>query len=156
MKQVILYTDGGCTKNPGGIGAYAAILIYKNKEKILTESFRSTTSNRMELLAVVSALKALKEPCEVTLYSDSDYVIGMIKRKSYINLREKAKNKDLWIEYKAVSKDHKIIPIWVRGHSGVEHNERCDYFATKQMAQKIHNVDIGYENREVQKNITFS
>ncbi|WP_457560350.1 ribonuclease HI [Caminibacter sp.] len=134
MKKVEIFTDGSSLGNPGP-GGWCAILRYKDKEKILRGNEKHTTNNRMELTAVIEALKALKFPCEVDLYSDSTYVLkgisewleGWIK-KDFKNV----KNPDLWKEYVKVSKNHKINVNWIRGHSGHKENEICDKIAKEE------------------------
>ena len=138
MKKIEIFTDGSCLGNPGD-GGWCAILRYKGHEKILRGGERETTNNRMELLAVIKALEALKEPCEIELYSDSTYVLkglnewleGWIKKDF-----KKVKNVDLWKKYIEVSKPHKIHINWVKGHSGHKENEICDKIA-KEEATKL-------------------
>jgi len=138
LKQIDIFTDGSCLGNPGS-GGWCAILRYKGHEKILSGAEKNTTNNRMELLAVIKALEALKEPCEINLYSDSTYVLkglnewldGWIKKDF-----KKVKNVDLWKKYIEVSKPHKIHVNWVKGHSGHKENEICDTIA-KEEAMKI-------------------
>lgn len=138
MKKVNLFSDGSALGNPGP-GGYCTILKYKDKEKIIKGSEPLTTNNKMELRAVIEGLKSLKEPCEVTIYSDSNYVVKSINewldswiKKSFKNV----KNVDLWKEYIKVSSPHKIKAIWVRGHSGHIENERCDKIA-KNEAKRV-------------------
>ena len=141
MKKIDIFTDGSCLGNPGA-GGWCAILRYKGHEKILKGGEKQTTNNRMELLAVIKALEALKEPCEIDLYSDSTYVLkglnewleGWIKKDF-----KKVKNVDLWKKYLDVSKKHKININWVKGHSGHTENEICDKIA-KEEAQKLQGV----------------
>ena len=131
MKQVTIFCDGSSLGNPGP-GGYGVILRYGNKEKELTGGDPMTTNNRMELMAVIEGLKALKEPCDVTIYSDSSYVVnginewleGWVKRNF-----KKVKNPELWRVYIEVAKPHKIKAIWVKGHNGHPENERCDELA---------------------------
>jgi ribonuclease HI len=131
LKQITLFSDGSALGNPGP-GGYGTILRYNNSERIISGGEMHTTNNRMELRGVIEGLKALKEPCEVEVISDSSYVIkginewleGWIKRDF-----KKVKNPDLWQEYIEVSAPHKILGIWVRGHDGHEENERCDDIA---------------------------
>jgi len=131
MKKITLFSDGSALGNPGP-GGYGVILRFGDKEKELSGSEAYTTNNRMELLGAIEGLKALKEPCEVDIVSDSSYVVkginewleGWIKRDF-----KKVKNPDLWQEYIKVSALHKINAIWVRGHDGHEENERCDKLA---------------------------
>ena len=137
MKSVSLFSDGSSLGNPGP-GGYCAILRYKDKERIISGSEKHTTNNRMELLAVIEGLKALKEPCNVTIYSDSNYVVRAINewlagwvKKGFKNV----KNPDLWQEFLEVAKPHRIKAVWVKGHSGHEENERCDTIA-KEMAMQ--------------------
>jgi len=134
LKKIEIFTDGSCLGNPGR-GGWCAILRYKGKEKILKGAQKETTNNRMELLAVIEALQALKEPCEIELYSDSTYVLkglsewidGWIKKDF-----KKVKNVDLWKKYIEVSKPHKIHINWVKGHSGHKENEICDKIAKEE------------------------
>ncbi|MEK6658102.1 MAG: ribonuclease HI [Campylobacterota bacterium] len=138
MKKITLFSDGSALGNPGP-GGYAAILRFGDKEREVCGGEIHTTNNRMELLAVIEGLRALKEPCNVDIISDSSYVVkginewleGWIKRDF-----KKVKNPDLWEAYLEVSKSHKINAIWVRGHDGHIENERCDILA-KQEAQKM-------------------
>jgi len=137
MKRVLLFSDGSSLGNPGP-GGYCAILRYKENEKIISGGEPHTTNNRMELRAVIEGLKALKEPCIVEIYSDSNYVVQAINqwlsgwvRKNFKNV----KNPDLWREFVEVAQPHKLRAIWVKGHAGHEENERCDKIA-KQMAQE--------------------
>lgn len=131
MKKVTLFSDGSALGNPGP-GGYGTILRFEDKEKILSGAEQYTTNNRMELLAVIEGLRALKEPCEVEVISDSSYVVkgmnewlkGWIK-KDY----KKVKNPDLWKEYVIVSSSHRVHGTWVRGHNGHVENERCDILA---------------------------
>jgi len=138
VKKITLFSDGSALGNPGP-GGYGAILRFGNKEREISGGEAHTTNNRMELLAVIEGLRALKEPCDVEIISDSSYVVkginewldGWIKRDF-----KKVKNPDLWMEYIEVSKPHKINATWVRGHNGHAENERCDILA-KQEAQKM-------------------
>lgn len=138
MKKITLFSDGSALGNPGP-GGYGAILRFGNKEREICGGEAHTTNNRMELLAVIEGLRALKEPCNVEIISDSSYVVkginewldGWIKRDF-----KKVKNPDLWMAYIEVSKPHKINATWVRGHNGHIENERCDILA-KQEAQKM-------------------
>lgn len=138
MKKITLFSDGSSLGNPGP-GGYGTILRFGNKEKEISGGELNTTNNRMELLAVIEGLKALKEPCDVTIVSDSSYVVkGIIEWLEGWKKRDfkKVKNHDLWKEYIEVSKNHKIHALWVRGHNGHIENERCDILA-KQEAQKM-------------------
>lgn len=138
MKKITLFSDGSALGNPGP-GGYGAILRYGDKERIISGGEEHTTNNRMELLGVIEGLRALKEPCDVTIISDSSYVIkginewleGWVKRNF-----AKVKNPDLWQEYLRVSQPHQIHGVWVRGHNGHPENERCDVIA-KEEAEKF-------------------
>ena len=138
MKKITLFSDGSALGNPGP-GGYGVILRYNGKEKELFGAQEHTTNNRMELQGVIEGLKALKEPCEVDIVSDSSYVVKGINEwlQNWIKRDfKKVKNPDLWKEYIEVSKPHKIHAIWVRGHDGHAENERCDELA-RNAAQKI-------------------
>jgi ribonuclease HI len=141
MKEIFLYTDGSCLKNPG-VGGYCGILKYNNNEKIISNYEDNTTNNRMELKAVIESLKVLKEPCIVHLYSDSKYVLDGLSKWIFNwikkNFRD-VKNIDLWKEYLEVSKVHKIHVNWVKGHNGHIENERCDTIA-REKAEELKNL----------------
>ena len=136
MKPVTIYTDGACSGNPGP-GGWAALLIYGAKERELYGHDDATTNNRMEMKAVIEALKTLKEPCTVTLVTDSQYVLkGMTEwvagwqRRGWKNTEKKpVKNVDLWLELIAAAKPHRITWQWVKGHNGDANNERVDALA---------------------------
>lgn len=130
-KQITLYADGSSLGNPGP-GGYGGILSYHGHEKEFYGGEAHTTNNRMELQGVIEGLKRIKEPCEVTVISDSSYVVNAINswlegwiKKGF----KKVKNVDLWEAYMEASKPHHINAIWVRGHDGHEENERCDKLA---------------------------
>ena len=137
MKKVEIFTDGSSLGNPGP-GGWCAILRYKNYEKTISGGEDYTTNNRMELKAVIEALKRLKEPCEIELFSDSTYVLKGINewlnnwiKKDFKNV----KNEDLWREFIEVSRGHKINVNWIKGHSGHMENEKCDTIS-KEEAKK--------------------
>ncbi len=138
MKHVDIYTDGACRGNPGK-GGWGAILVYEGREKELSGGEPMTTNNRMELSAAIEALSALKEPCEVTLTSDSKYLIDAIEKGWAVSWRAKgwkkadkspALNPDLWEKLLGLLEIHKVTFIWVKGHVGHPYNERCDKLAT--------------------------
>ena len=135
MKTVYLYTDGACSGNPGP-GGYGAILKYGQHVKEICGGDENTTNNRMELTAVITALSALREPCEVTVVSDSKYVVdamtlGWAEEWERTNWKKgKAKNPDLWEKLLSLCRTHKVSFEWVRGHVGHPYNERCDALAT--------------------------
>ena len=146
MKKVEVYTDGACSGNPG-VGGYCAILIYNGIEKVISGSEIDTTNNRMELKAVIVGLKALKESCEVDLYSDSQYVIDAFNQKwidcwkdnNWRNSSKKqVKNVDLWIELLELTKMHKVNFIKVKGHSDNQYNNRCDKIAVSEYKKLQH------------------
>jgi len=136
MKKITIYTDGACSGNPGP-GGWGAILMYGENKKELSGGEMSTTNNRMELFSVISALEALKEPCEVTLYTDSQYVANAInlgwleswKAKGWKRKGGEVKNPDLWIKLVPLLETHKVTFEWVKGHADNEHNNRCDELA---------------------------
>ena len=137
QKKVTIYTDGACSGNPGP-GGWAAILRYGTTERELSGGAPETTNNRMELSAVINALSALKEPCDVTVYSDSKYVIDAIEKgwakswraRGWIKSDKKpALNSDLWQQLLTLTTQHKVQFIWVKGHNEHPENERCDKLA---------------------------
>ena len=136
MKEVFVYTDGACSGNPGP-GGWGAILVYGQKEKELSGGEKLTTNNRMELTAVIEALRALREPCRVTVTSDSTYVINSVtkgwlaswEKKNWKKGKETVPNKELWQALLEAMKPHDITWVWVRGHNGHPYNERCDALA---------------------------
>jgi len=141
MKKVQIYTDGACSGNPGK-GGWGAILRYGEKEKEISGFEAETTNNRMELKAAIEGLKALKEECEVELYSDSSYLVNAFnqgwlenwKSNGWKNKnRDGVKNVDLWKELDALCSRHKVKMIKVKGHSDNEYNNRCDALATAEI-----------------------
>ena len=137
MKEVTLYTDGGCSGNPGK-GGWGAILIYKDYKKEMSGGEKETTNNKMELTAAIEGLSALKEPCRVKLYSDSKYLIDGITKGWARSWRAKnwkksdgkpALNVELWEKILELDEYHEIEYIWVKGHAGNPYNERCDRLA---------------------------
>lgn len=137
MKKVEIFTDGACSGNPGP-GGYGVVMRYKGIEKELSGGDSQTTNNRMELSAVIAGLSALKEPCEVTITSDSKYIIDAIqkgwakkwKANNWIKSdKKKALNSDLWDELLSLLNKHKVEFVWVKGHAGHPENERCDELA---------------------------
>lgn len=135
MKEVNLYTDGACRGNPGK-GGWGVVLVYGSYEKELCGGEAETTNNRMELMAAIEGLRALREPCIVNLYSDSKYLTdayleGWIYDWEKTNFRGgKVKNPDLWQKLLELTRVHKVNFIWVKGHNGHSYNERCDKLAT--------------------------
>lgn len=139
QKEVTLYTDGACSGNPGA-GGWGAILEYKGSQKELCGGERETTNNRMEMTAVIMGLRALKEPCRVTLVSDSKYVLDALslgwarrwKAQGWMrNKKDKALNPDLWEELLQLTAQHEMKYVWIKGHAGHPQNERCDELAVR-------------------------
>lgn len=146
MKSVEIYTDGACSGNPGK-GGWASILIYKGNEKIISGGFENTTNNRMELFAIINGLRQLKEPCKVTVYSDSAYSLdaftkGWISRWRVNNWKtadnKSVKNQDLWLALLIELEKHEVSFVKVKGHSDNEYNNRCDELARKEI-EKLDN-----------------
>ncbi len=146
MKEITIYTDGACSGNPGP-GGWGAVLIFGNNQKEISGGAKDTTNNIMEMTAVIEALKLLKEPCVVSLYSDSAYVVNAFREhwiegwiaKGWVNSKkEPVKNKELWLEMIELTNKHKVTFIKVKGHSTNELNNRCDFLATS-AAKKIAN-----------------
>lgn len=136
MKEVILYTDGACSGNPGP-GGWAAILRYGSSEKELSGGEAETTNNRMELLGVINGLSALKESCAVALYSDSQYICNALnngwlrdwKKRGWKRRDGELKNVELWQELDTLLGKHRVEAHWVKGHAENEYNNRCDALA---------------------------
>lgn len=139
MKKITLFSDGSSLGNPGA-GGWACILRYKDNEKILSGGAPNVTNNQMELLGVIEGLRALNEPCEVEIFTDSNYVVKSINewldnwlKKNWKN--NTVKNRDLWEQYLDASRRHIVKAFWVKGHAGHEENEKCDKIA-KSEAEK--------------------
>jgi ribonuclease HI len=156
LKRVTIYTDGACLGNPGP-GGYGVVLLYKGRRKELSGGYRETTNNRMEIMAAIVGLKALKEKCEATLYSDSEYLVkamtkGWVKRWRKNNWRrnrkEKALNPDLWEQLLQLYEYHQVEFKWVKGHAKSAENNRCDELALEAAQQSNRPVDEGYNERE--------
>ena len=137
MKKVYIYTDGACKGNPGP-GGWGAILVYRGIEREMSGGEANTTNNRLELTAVIRALGALREPCEVELCSDSKYVLDALTRGWAESWRKNgwrkadkkpALNAELWEELLSLTEKHVMSYVWVKGHEGHEYNERCDRLA---------------------------
>lgn len=140
MKAVTIYTDGACSGNPG-VGGWCAILSYNGREKILSGSSAETTNNRMELQAAISALQALKEPCEVQLFTDSEYLANAFNKgwiyswqdKGWGTASKPTPNRDLWEILLKLVGENRVQFIHVRGHQGNINNERCDKIAREEV-----------------------
>jgi len=150
--RIVLYTDGGCRGNPGP-GGYGVIIVTGESRIELAEGFRLTTNNRMEMMACVAALKALKTPADVILYSDSRYVIDGINKgwarrwraNRWMRTRsEAAENSDLWSQLLDLCDTHRVRFVWVRGHAGQTENERCDALAGAAAAGPDLMEDLAY------------
>ena len=149
-KQLIIYTDGASRGNPGP-GGFGTILMFGNAKKELSGGYRFTTNNRMELMAVIAGLEALKkENLNITVYSDSQYVVkavqeGWLKNWIATNFKGGKKNKDLWLHYYDLAQKNNIRFVWVKGHASNPHNNRCDELATAAADGKDLLVDEEYE-----------
>ncbi len=136
MKRVTIYTDGACSGNPGP-GGWGAVLMYGGSKKELSGGARETTNNRMELLGVITALSALKEPCRVDLYTDSQYIVNAVnegwisgwQKRGWRRKGGEVKNLDLWQALLPLLETHEVAFNWVKGHADNEHNNRCDELA---------------------------
>lgn len=140
MKNIQIYTDGACSGNPGK-GGWGAVLVYKSVEKELSGAEENTTNNRMELTAVIKALKQLKEPCKVVLTTDSKYVCDSINKGWVYSWQQNnwkkadkkpALNVDLWEQLLELLQIHQVDFVWVKGHNGHKYNERCDQLAVNE------------------------
>ncbi len=151
MENIILYTDGSSRGNPGP-GGYGTILMWGKHRKELSQGFRLTTNNRMELLAVIAGLEAIKKnELPVTVYSDSQYIVNSVEKgwlKNWIktDFAGGKKNKDLWKQYHELAKKLSIKFVWVKGHANNPYNNRCDQLATSAADGKVLLVDRGYED----------
>ena len=159
MKEVTIYTDGACSGNPGK-GGYGVILSYMGKQKEISEGFECTTNNRMELLAAITGLEALKEPCSVRLWSDSRYLIDSVN-KNWIeswqkngwknSKKEAVKNRELFERLIELMKIHQVEFCWVKGHDGHPENERCDFLATNAASGDNLKRDVDYEESQINR-----
>lgn len=149
-KEVIIYTDGSSRGNPGP-GGYGAILMYGDKRKELSQGYRKTTNNRMELMGVIAALEALKKPgLKISIYTDSQYIVkaikeGWLNKWLATNFAKGKKNKDLWVKFYNLFRQHHIQFHWVKGHADNPFNNRCDELATSAADGRNLLVDEGYE-----------
>lgn len=153
LKEVTIYTDGGCEPNPGP-GGYGVILISGSARKELSGGFCLTTNNRMEMYAAIAGLEALKFPCNVRLFSDSRYLVDAMTKDWVLkwktdgwrrNKKEKARNIDLWERLLPLCEQHQVRFEWVKGHAGLGPNERCDELAMTALKKPNLPVDEGYE-----------
>ncbi len=151
-KQVRIYTDGACIGNPGP-GGYGTVLLYGCHRKELSGGYRLTTNNRMELMAAIIGLNALKGQCDVLLYSDSKYVVDAMRQGWAVrwrangwkrNKKERAVNPDLWEQLLLLCENFNVEFKWVKGHAGDLENERCDHLAVQASHQGNLPIDQGY------------
>lgn len=157
--KVIIYTDGAAKGNPGN-GGYGVVLIYGKHRKEISEGFKLTTNNRMELLSVIVGLESLKkEGTSVTVYSDSKYVVDAIEKKWLFGWEKKSfdkkKNSDLWVRFLKIYRKHSVSFVWVKGHSDIKENERCDRLAVAAAESSDLKKDSWYEANVVDKNELF-
>ena len=154
LKHMVIYTDGACLGNPGP-GGYGVVLLHGKERNEFSRGFRLTTNNRMEMLACIVGLQALKGPCAVTLYSDSQYVINSMTKGWALRWRknkwkrngEDVPNADLWAKLLDLCDTHKVRFNWVRGHAGNKENERCDHLASQAALSVEMSIDSVYENK---------
>jgi len=159
VKNVIIYTDGSAKGNPGN-GGYGVVLMCGSHRKEVSEGFELTTNNRMELLSVIVGLESLKkEKTFVTIYSDSKYVVDAIEKKWLFSWEKKnflkKKNPDLWIRFLKIYRKHMVSFVWIKGHSNIKENERCDQLAVKAAESKKLKKDFWYENHIANNNELF-
>lgn len=156
MKNIDIYTDGACSGNPGA-GGYGIVFLYDGKQKEFSKGYKLTTNNRMETMAVINALKMLKEPFNVNLYTDSSYVVNAIekgwvynwKKNGWINSSKKpTPNVDLWEELLPLLEIHNVKFIWVKGHADNKYNNRCDELATSAIRNSNLLEDTNYLNKD--------
>jgi ribonuclease HI len=155
MPSVEIYTDGGCEPNPGA-GGYGVVLLHPKKRAEASGGFRLTTNNRMEILAAIAGLEMLKQPCQVTLHSDSQYLVKAMmegwvakwKRDKWWRTKtERPENTDLWQRLDKLCEQHQVEFRWVKGHAGNPENERCDQLSMAALRQPNLSADEGYENK---------
>lgn len=156
--KIAIYTDGAARGNPGP-GGYGIVLISaQGHYKELSEGYRRTTNNRMELLSVIVALESLKKPCDaVTVFSDSKYVVDAVEKRWIYNWVAKKfkgkKNSDLWRRFLDLYSIHKVSFEWVKGHAGNKYNERCDKLAVAASMKKKLRVDVEYERSQMDNSL---
>lgn len=152
LKNVVIYSDGACTGNPGP-GGYGTVLLYNGHRKELSGGYRRTTNNRMEMMAAIAGLESLQQPCRVTLYSDSKYLVDAVTKgwatrwraNGWMrNKKDKAINPDLWQQLLDLCDRHQVDFKWVKGHAGIPENERCDQLAVSAARQPGLPADEGY------------
>ena len=152
IREITMYTDGAASGNPGP-GGYGVVLLAGSHRKESSAGFRLTTNNRMELLAVVVGLSALKfENCLVTIYSDSKYVVDAVEKRWVFNWEKigfkKKKNPDLWQQFLSLYRRHQVRFVWIKGHANILENERCDQLAVAAYKSEDLQIDEYYETIE--------
>ena len=157
--SIIIYTDGAAKGNPGK-GGFGIVMIAGSYRKEIQQGFRLTTNNRMELLAVIFALESIKKNNSIIkIYSDSKYVVDAVEKKWVFSWEKKnftgKKNPDLWIRFLKVFRVHKVSFIWVKGHSNIKENERCDELAVQAAESNFLEVDYWYEKQKKNDNTLF-
>ncbi len=161
MKRITIFTDGSSLGNPGP-GGYGTILKFNGKGKELSQGYARTTNNRMELMAAIAGLESLREPCQVTLTSDSKYLIDAMnlgwitgwQKKGWTRGKKKPlKNADLWQRLLQATQGHDITWQWVRGHTGHPENERCDELAVSAASRQNNPPDEGYRPDRVERGV---
>jgi ribonuclease HI len=157
LAQITIYTDGAATGNPGP-GGYGVVMMSGAHRKEISEGFRFTTNNRMELLSVIKALETIKtEGAHVTIYSDSKYVVDSVEKKWVLGWEKKGftkrKNPDLWKRFLLIYRKHHVKFIWIKGHNANKENERCDQLAVAAAAQKNLPADSYYEETKNEQNL---
>lgn len=160
MKQITIYTDGGARGNPGP-GGFGAVMLFGEHRKEVKGAFKLTTNNRMEQMAAIASLELLSEPCQISLHSDSKYLVDAInknwlkgwKQRGWIKSDKKpVLNKDLWQRLDAARTGHEITWKWVKGHAGNPLNERCDELVHEAIDAGNLQIDQGYEDSQADKN----
>ena len=160
LKEITIFTDGGCHGNPGP-GGWAVILQYGSRTKELSGGERDTTNNRMELRAAIAGLASLNEPCSVTVYTDSQYVrrgiiewIHKWKARGWMRTaRQPVKNADLWRAVDAEATRHQVKWTWLKGHAGHPENERCDELAAAEIARIRSSGSMDKSHRDLKKHV---
>ena len=157
--SVIIYTDGAAKGNPGN-GGYGVVMMFGSHRKEISEGFKLTTNNRMELLSVIIALENLKkEGLEVVIYSDSKYVVDAVEKNWLFGWEKKnfskKKNPDLWIRFLKSYRKHSVRFVWVKGHDSVKENERCDQLAVSAAESENLKIDVWYEKSVANRNELF-
>ena len=157
--SVIIYTDGAAKGNPGN-GGYGVVMMFGAHRKEISEGFKLTTNNRMELLSVIIALENLKkEGVDVVIYSDSKYVVDAVEKKWLFGWEKKnfskKKNPDLWIRFLKSYRKHSVRFVWVKGHSNINENERCDQLAVAAAESENLKKDVWYEKSIANRNDLF-